>query len=280
MMEDFGKWLEGAEVKDLSVLASGRKTETVKHPCSRCHGTGKYLGVRVHMAKSKCFACKGTGFFKTSAAVRAKGKASRANAKAKKIEAFTEANKELVKFLRDSTSWNDFARSLLESLDTKGEIHPNGLAAAERMMLKTLATRAKKAAEKAKLEASAPVVDLAKIHAVFETALDRGLNRRALLGGTDMKLTPAPMTGKNGGCLYVKVAGEYAGKITPDGKFLAGWGGKIDVEEDLKKIAADPLGEARLYGRRTGTCACCGRTLTDPVSIEKGIGPVCESRWF
>jgi len=278
-MEDFGKWLEGAEVKDLSVLASGRKTETVKHPCSRCHGTGKYLGVRVHMAESKCFACKGTGFFKTSAAVRAKGKASRANAKAKKIAAFTEANKELVKFLRDNTSWNDFARSLLASLDTKGEIHPNGLAAAERMMAKTLATRAKKAAEKANAEASAPVVDLTKIHDLFATALANGKNRRALLGGDNMKITPAPERGKNAGFLYVKVDGEYCGKVTPDGKYMAGWGNKVDVTEDLMKIAADPAKEARLYGMRTGTCACCGRELTDPKSIEAGIGPICASNW-
>jgi hypothetical protein len=24
-----------------------------------------------------------------------------------------------------------------------------------------------------------------------------------------------------------------------------------------------------------GKCACCGRTLTDPISIERGIGPIC-----
>jgi len=279
-MNDFATWLDENEVKDTKVLVSDRPVVENKHACSRCWGTGKYKGVRIHMAESKCFACGGKGYFKTSAAARAKGKANKANAKAKKIAAFTEANKVLVAFLRDNTSWNSFARSLLESLDTKGTIHPNGVAAAEKMMAKTLATRAKKAAEKANAEASAPTFDLTKIHEVFATALSRGKNRRALLGGEDMKITPAPEHGKNAGHLYVKVDGEYAGKVDPAGKFHKAWKTDIAVEEDLKKIAADPLGEARLYGMRTGTCACCGRELTDPKSIDKGIGPICESKWF
>lgn len=279
MGDSFGSWLAEAEVKDLDSLASDAPTTTTKHPCGRCRGTGKWLSYS-GWKSGKCHACKGKGYFKTSAAVRAKGRATKANAKAKKIASFTEENKELVAFLRDNTSWNSFARSLLESLDTKGTIHPNGVAAAEKMMAKTLATRAKKAAEKANAEASAPTYDLRKIHEVFATALARGKNRRALLGGDNMKLTPAPERGKNAGHLYVKVDGEYAGKIDPAGKFHKAWKTDIAVEADLKKIAADPLGEARLYGMRTGTCACCGRELTDPKSIDKGIGPICESKWF
>jgi hypothetical protein len=279
MGDSFGTWLAETEVKELDSLASTAPVKEVKHPCSRCHGTGKYLGVRVHMAKSRCFACKGKGFFKTSAAVRAKGRASKANAKTNKIAKFSKEHKELVTFLRDSVSWNSFARSLLESLDTKGTIHPNGVAAAEKMMAKTLATRAKKDALRATEDAAAPTYDLRKIHALFETALANGKNRRALLGGEGMKITPAPAHGKNAGSLYVKVDGEYAGKVDPAGKFRAGWGVKIDVEADLKKIAADPAGEARLYGIRTGTCACCGRELTDPNSIAVGIGPICADKW-
>ena len=280
MGDPFANWLDANEVKDLDALASGKPEAKTKHPCSRCHGTGKYMGVRIYQQATKCFACKGKGYFKTSTKARAKAKASRVNAKAKKIAAFTEEHKELVAFLRDNTSWNNFARSLLESLDTKGTIHPNGVAAAEKMMAKTLATRAKKAAEKANAEASAPSFDLRKIHEVFANALARGKNRRALLGGDNMKITPAPERGKNAGHLYVKVDGEYAGKVDPAGKFHKAWKTDIAVEEDLKKIAADPMGEARLYGMRTGTCACCGRELTDPKSIDRGIGPICAEKWF
>ena len=40
------------------------------------------------------------------------------------------------------------------------------------------------------------------------------------------------------------------------------------------------LEEARDYGVRYGVCAACGRTLTDPESIEYGIGPVCRTRYW
>lgn len=35
---------------------------------------------------------------------------------------------------------------------------------------------------------------------------------------------------------------------------------------------------AREYGRLYGRCMLCGRKLTDPSSIEAGIGPVCASK--
>lgn len=36
------------------------------------------------------------------------------------------------------------------------------------------------------------------------------------------------------------------------------------------------------YGKMLGSCGNCGRTLTDPVSRELGIGPVCRGRlgWY
>lgn len=35
------------------------------------------------------------------------------------------------------------------------------------------------------------------------------------------------------------------------------------------------LDQASEYGRRTGTCCSCGRRLTNPASINAGIGPIC-----
>jgi len=53
----------------------------------------------------------------------------------------------------------------------------------------------------------------------------------------------------------------------------------INVKEVLTKLAADPLEEMKLYGRRTGNCCLCGRTLTNESSIEAGIGPICAGNW-
>lgn len=38
------------------------------------------------------------------------------------------------------------------------------------------------------------------------------------------------------------------------------------------------LEEAKAWGRRTGTCCACYRTLTNPASIEAGVGPVCRAK--
>lgn len=36
--------------------------------------------------------------------------------------------------------------------------------------------------------------------------------------------------------------------------------------------------QAQAFGARFGVCAICGRLLTDPESIDRGIGPVCANR--
>jgi hypothetical protein len=46
----------------------------------------------------------------------------------------------------------------------------------------------------------------------------------------------------------------------------------------LAKIAADPHAAAVRYGREIGECSMCGRTLTDPESIRRGIGPICANK--
>lgn len=86
--------------------------------------------------------------------------------------------------------------------------------------------------------------------------------------------------GQNTGCLYVKTAaGEYAGKILSSGEFRSAWGfhpeALAEVQAALEAALADPEGAAVAYGRETGKCSCCGRTLTNQVSIDLGIGPIC-----
>jgi hypothetical protein len=36
--------------------------------------------------------------------------------------------------------------------------------------------------------------------------------------------------------------------------------------------------QAREFGHEFGVCCVCGATLTDPKSIEAGIGPICAGR--
>lgn len=39
------------------------------------------------------------------------------------------------------------------------------------------------------------------------------------------------------------------------------------------------LEQAAKFGHATGVCAICSRDLSDPVSVERGIGPVCAKRF-
>jgi hypothetical protein len=51
------------------------------------------------------------------------------------------------------------------------------------------------------------------------------------------------------------------------------------VKETILGAAADPLTAAIRYGKVSGSCSCCGRELTVKESIERGIGPVCATKF-
>lgn len=48
------------------------------------------------------------------------------------------------------------------------------------------------------------------------------------------------------------------------------------VSADMKM----PLEDAMRFGLDFGICVCCARALTDPDSINAGIGPVCKKRHY
>jgi hypothetical protein len=43
----------------------------------------------------------------------------------------------------------------------------------------------------------------------------------------------------------------------------------------LAQFIGDPEAERRRGAQVTGACFCCGKTLTDTISVERGIGPEC-----
>lgn len=47
----------------------------------------------------------------------------------------------------------------------------------------------------------------------------------------------------------------------------------LDAETVMTKA------DAQAFGREYGVCCNCGLTLTDPVSIDAGIGPVCAKKF-
>jgi hypothetical protein len=143
------------------------------------------------------------------------------------------------------------------------------VAAARKMMATVEAKRTERAAER---EATTQTVDLTPIRTMFESARESGY-KLPIYRAAGLIINRAPDHGKNPGALYVKTEdGDYLGKIL-------GTEYRGRPAPALQAIAADPRGEAVRHGQRTGTCSCCGRTLTDGKSIEAGIGPICASKW-
>ncbi|XAO35593.1 hypothetical protein SEA_MORGANA_159 [Gordonia phage Morgana] len=68
---------------------------------------------------------------------------------------------------------------------------------------------------------------------------------------------------------YAKVLSETTGRFTYDKGAIY----------HLEGATPMTLAEAAAYGKRTGRCCVCGRTLTNPTSVEAGIGPVCSGRF-
>jgi hypothetical protein len=50
--------------------------------------------------------------------------------------------------------------------------------------------------------------------------------------------------------------------------------GMVYQLQELTKLSANM---AALFGKKTGVCMICGRTLTVKASVDAGIGPICQS---
>lgn len=102
--------------------------------------------------------------------------------------------------------------------------------------------------------------------------MQEGAKRRVIVRLASNVSVKACSEGGNAGGCYVYRFGDYVGKILPTGQ------ARImvnEVREVLNTAAPDLESAAREYGRETGSCSCCGRSLADPVSVFGGIGPVC-----
>jgi hypothetical protein len=204
-----------------------------------------------------------------------------------KIE-FAKAHPAVAAWLLDEAKQSDFAASLLNAVNKYGNLTPRQLAAAER----SVERKANLASDKR----TAPTINVEPIVKAFESATKSGLKRPKLrFDGFEASL--APKTGKNPGAIYLKgerkikkhgpvVWGSqaptsedvYFGKIA-DSKFLASAACTPEDKAKIEATLADPLAAAVAYGKRYGSCSCCGITLTDPVSVERGIGPICAERF-
>jgi hypothetical protein len=88
--------------------------------------------------------------------------------------------------------------------------------------------------------------------------------------------------GNNAGGAWVTVNGDLMGKIDDQGQFDCyekNAESKSNWMSWMAEVNADVHHAISQYGKETGSCGCCGRTLSDPISVRLGIGPICLDRY-
>jgi len=273
---------------DAEVARAQRATTSYTEKCPSCRGTGRFVSYTGRVV-GDCFKCKGAGSqtFKTSAEHRAKArdaadarKAKAAASAAEQAAAWLEANPVEAEWLREPIKGDfTFHADMLASLTKYGSFTERQEAAVRNAAAKSAARKAQWAAEKAEREAGAPVLTLEKIRVGFDSAV-RFL-KRPKLRIADVQFSLAPATGRNAGAIYVVRASDdtYLGKITQDDKFIRSRDCTDGDAEIVARVAADPAAAAEAHGHEFGQCSCCGRELTNPESVARGIGPICAERW-
>ena len=131
----------------------------------------------------------------------------------------------------------------------------------------------------------ADAVDLSRLTALFDKAA-QGMKRPQVAfacNAGEFVVSRAGDNSANPGFLYLKTVDKsYLGKISPKGHLSMARNTNEDQQvifEALAGFAADPQGAAAAYGKETGFCCFCSRTLTDDRSVSVGYGPICADRW-
>jgi hypothetical protein len=259
-------------------IASASSKPRADYPCGQCAGTGRY-----HMRNGTvgtCFCCKGTGRiakpYKDVLAAKAK-RQDAANDRMYRVRSeFNEQHADLHRRLCEMMDWNDFARSMVDQINHGGRpLSERQLEACYAMVAKVDAKRAEKAAARTTELGG----DLSVLRDLISRAIENG-KTKPTYRAKGLTVSQAPARGANAGALYVKSTetGTYFGKIV-GGKFAASRDAEADVAAKLIEIAADPKAAAVAYGREIKACFCCGARLTNPLSVELGIGPICRGKW-
>ena len=174
---------------------------------------------------------------------------------------------EIIVALHEMITWNDFAGSLVTQYRRTGKLSERQWDAAERMIKKVRETKARKADFQRSVDVSS-----------ITNLLDNAAVKRPIFRAAGLSFSMAPLNSKNFGSVYVKADGVYQGKIA-GGTFMASNACNPETPDAVVAVAKDPRGEAIKHGKMTGACSCCGRKLSDPVSVELGVGPICLEKW-
>lgn len=245
-----------------------------ERPCAACRGTGKFRSYTGRVV-GNCFKCQGLGKIttKTDTVKTANAKASRLAAN---IEEFKAEYPDVWAWMDGSTF--PVAVEMREKLFKYGSLFENSIDAARRMIARRDSAITERKENDAAREAQAAPVNIDALTAAFDKAAKT--NKRVGLWIGNIKISPAKPGSKWAGSLYVrdKAADLYLGRVTA-GSFVRSRDCSQERAAELIEIMADPKAAAIKHGKLTGACAVCRRTLSDPISVANGIGPICAENF-
>lgn len=295
-LDDSEYWNGTADTSPVDVHEGLNAATIAKYEedCKACRGSGNFFSYTGRLV-GPCFKCKGKGkrYYKTSPEVRTEQKRRRdqrkkddAAAKAEAGKKWLEDNPAEAEYLKtESEKGNDFALSMLIGLGKYGSLTENMLNGIKKGMARKAEWAEKNKAESAARDARTAdaELDLTGLLNAFANAVANGLKAPKLTVG-NLYITRAKDHSKNPGYLYVSTVGSYEdrtylGKISPEGEFFAGRDCTDEIFNDVKKLSGDVLKAAQAHGALTGNCSMCNRELTNELSVELGIGPICRAKW-
>lgn len=256
--------------------------------CGRCNGTGQTRwGV--------CFRCRGSKgkTFKTSPEARAVNRQQVADRKSRRLQEGLEAwvaafPAEHAWLVKTAPRW-DLAASLLAQVQAKGDLSEKQMA----IITNGMARDAQRAAERAAAAASAPAVDVSHIVTAFNTARQkasrpgqRGVWVKPLRmrsgtkeAGTDLSFSVGKPGGNWEGVVFAEtIEGKKLGMIK-DGKFARKFACNDAEAAAVLDCASDPEKATAVFGKAWSICSICGHTLLNDGSIERGMGPICATKF-
>lgn len=189
------------------------------------------------------------------------------------VEAYKLANPEVWAWCEAGAKRdNEFACSMVRAINVYGKLTEKQFAAVQNSIVRDR----DRAATYAIAEMNATACSVPALETAFANAKAAGVSWPKLTFA-EFTFSPAGANSTNPGAIYVKdrETRDYLGKVM-NGKFIKSFKCNEVVEADILRVCADPHNEALAYGKKFGVCCACNRTLTDPKSVEKGIGPVCE----
>lgn len=250
--------------------------------CPKCDGTGRFR----HLGP--CYTCKGKGqrYFKTDAATRQRARERVHANHAAKIEGWVRTYPNEMAWINAKRATFGFAAAMAEAVARYGELTDKQLATVQRLMAADAERAATRETERQAREAAAATVSVEALETAFAVARDNGIRYPKL----PLTWVENPANPKEGaaqtflfktsvkGPVYVTERNEYLGKIT-GGRFFPVRACDAETQGRILAVCADPKQAAVAYGRRFGACCKCGRELTNPASIEAGIGPICAEKY-